>query len=76
MGFKSGLDEKQILEALRIPVARASSREVRHKDELDYGLEMADEVGVEMPVCRFIDELDAGSIYDTYSSLQNNISPY
>jgi 3-hydroxyisobutyrate dehydrogenase-like beta-hydroxyacid dehydrogenase len=75
MGFKAGLDEKQILEALRIPVSRASGREVRHKDELDYGMEMADEVGVEMPVCRFIDELNAGSVYDEYLSLQKDILP-
>ena len=75
MGFKAELDEKQILEALRIPVSRASSREVRHKDELDYGMEMADEVGVEMPICRFIDELDAGSVYNEYLSLQKDILP-
>jgi 3-hydroxyisobutyrate dehydrogenase len=73
MGFNAGLDERQIMEALRIPVARASSKEVRHKDELDYGMEMADEAGVEMPVCRFIDDLDAGSVYDEYLSLQKDI---
>jgi 3-hydroxyisobutyrate dehydrogenase len=73
MGFKSGLDEQQILEALRIPAAKDSSKGVHHKDELDYGMEMADEAGVEMPVCRFIDELDAISVYDGYLSLQNDI---
>lgn len=75
IGFKAGLDEKQILKSLRIPVARASGEGVHHKDELDYGMEMADEAGVEMPVCRFIDELDASSEYDEYSSLQNNTLP-
>jgi 3-hydroxyisobutyrate dehydrogenase len=75
MGFKAGLDEKQILEALRIPVSRASRIGVHTKDELDYGMEMADEAGVEMPVCRFIDELDAGSAYNEYLSLQKNILP-
>jgi 3-hydroxyisobutyrate dehydrogenase-like beta-hydroxyacid dehydrogenase len=73
MGFKAGLDEKQILEALRIPVPRDSDKGKHHKDELDYGMEMADEEGVEMPVCRFIDELDAGSVYDEYLSLQKDI---
>lgn len=75
MGLKSGLDEKQILELVRIPVARASGIGVHTKDELDYGMEMADEAGVEMPVCRFIDELDASSAYDGYLSLQNNALP-
>jgi len=73
MGFKAGLDEKQILEMLRIPAARASAERIDHKDELDYGMEMADEVGVEMPVCRFIDDLDASSVYDGYLSLQNDV---
>lgn len=73
MGFNAGLDEKQILEALRIPAARASGTGVYHKDELDYGMQMADELGVEMPVCRFIDELDAISIYDEFSSLQKDV---
>ena len=70
MGFHPGLDEKQTLEALRIPASRASDTGAHHKDELDYGMEMAEELGVGMPVCRFIDELDAGSIYDEYLSLQ------
>jgi 3-hydroxyisobutyrate dehydrogenase-like beta-hydroxyacid dehydrogenase len=75
MGLKAGLDDKQIMQLLRIPVARASGKGVHHKDELDYGIEMADEAGVEMPVCRFIDELDASSAYDGYLSLQNNALP-
>jgi 3-hydroxyisobutyrate dehydrogenase len=75
MGFKAGLDEKQILESLRIPASKASGTVAHHKDELDYGMEMADELGVEMPVCRFIDELDAGSVYDEYLSLQKDIFP-
>ena len=38
-------------------------------------MEMADEAGVEMPVCRFIDELDASSVYSEYLSLQKDILP-
>jgi hypothetical protein len=39
------------------------------KNELDYGKEMAEEVGANIPICQLIDELDISSVYKEYFSL-------
>jgi 3-hydroxyisobutyrate dehydrogenase-like beta-hydroxyacid dehydrogenase len=75
MGLKKGLDKKQILEILRIPTPRVSESGFSIKDELYYGMEMADAAGVEMPICRLIDGLDINSVYSEFSSLRKNILP-
>jgi len=38
--------------------------------ELQVAWELAEEVGAQLPVCKFIDELDTASIYDAYSAAQ------
>ena len=76
LGLKPGLDVQKIIEIIRTPAARASWFRSSHRtDELDYAMEMAEAVGAKMPLCRFIDELDAASTYDAYYALMKQYMP-
>jgi hypothetical protein len=68
-GLKAGLDLQKIIEGIRAPAVGASGTRAHRPDELDSAMEMAEAVGVKMPICRFIDELDAASTYDAYYAL-------
>jgi len=73
MGLKGGLDVQEIVEIIRAPIPRGAGR--RRVNELDYAMEMAEAVGAKMPLCRFIDDLDTASMYDTYYALLKQYIP-
>ncbi len=69
LGLKPGLDPQKIIEAIRAPTTKIPGAEAHQADELEYAKEMAEAVGAKMPICRFIDELDGASTYDSYYAL-------
>ena len=70
MGFKQGMTAQEIFEVIRLPMPVPSGGLEQHqKNELDYGKEMAEEVGANIPICQLIDELDISSVYKEYFSL-------
>jgi 3-hydroxyisobutyrate dehydrogenase len=69
MGLKSGLDVQKIFQIIRAPATKVPDATAHRDSELEYAMEMAEAVGAKMPVCRFIDELDAASTYDAYYAL-------
>ncbi len=74
MGLKGGLDVQDIIETIRAPMPLLGSRRGR-VNELDYAMEMAEEVEAKMPLFRFSDELDAASMYDSYYALLKKYMP-
>ncbi len=56
------------------PGAKAPPEDIGTKDKR-LAMEMAEEVGANMPLARFIDELDAESAYDAYSTAMRQHMP-
>lgn len=75
MGLKGGLASQQIIEIIRAPTISIPGAKARRVDELDYAMEMAEAVGAKMPICRFVDELDAASTYEAYYALVKQYMP-
>ena len=69
LGLKPGMDSQKIIEMIRVPGTKPPGSEAHSRDELDDAMEMAEAVGAKMPLCRFIDELDTASTYETYYAL-------
>jgi 3-hydroxyisobutyrate dehydrogenase len=69
MGLRQGLSSKQIFEILSVPMTVISSPQQHRVNELDYAREMAEEFGVKIPICQFIENFDVSTQYDKYFSL-------
>jgi 3-hydroxyisobutyrate dehydrogenase len=74
-GLKPGLEVQQILQILNARAVAPPGSKAHGKDELDYAKELAEAVGAKMPLCRFMDELDATSMYDSYYALMEQYMP-
>jgi 3-hydroxyisobutyrate dehydrogenase len=72
MGLRQGLSSQQIFDILNVSAPVPSGPEQHQKNELDYGREMAEEAGVEMPICQFIEAFDVFGQYDKYFSLRES----
>jgi 3-hydroxyisobutyrate dehydrogenase len=75
LGLKPGFDVQQIIEAINAPSATPPGSKAHRTDELDCAREMAEAVGAKMPICRFIDEMDPASTYDSYYALMKKYMP-
>lgn len=71
MGLRQGLNQQQILEIINMPMQAAPGPQQHRVSELDYASEMAEEAGVEIPIYRFMESLNASAQYDKYISLRN-----
>jgi len=69
LGLKPGMDSQKLIEIIRVPGTKPPGSAAHSTDELDDAREMAEAVGAKMPLCRFIDELDAAATYDAYFAL-------
>ena len=69
LGLKPGMDSQKLIEIIRVPGTKPPGSAAHSTDELDDAREMAEAVGAKMPLCRFIDELDATATYDAYFAL-------
>ena len=69
LGLKPGMDSQKLIEIIRVPGTKPPGSAAHSTDELDDAREMAKAVGAKMPLCRFIDELDAAATYDAYFAL-------
>ena len=74
IGLKGGLEAEEILKMIRSPMPLLGAGRGR-VNELDYAMEMAEEVGAQMPLFRFTNGLDAESTYDTYYALRKQHMP-
>ena len=71
MGLRQGLSTQQILDIINMPMPAAPGPQQHRISELDYAGEMAEEAGVEIPIYRFMENLNISTQYDKYISLRN-----